>query len=224
MLTKEQYRQLREKMEKHMMEDSYGLHTICSLYYDTDDYQIIRKSLSKPVFKEKLRLRSYGIPFADSDIYIELKQKFEGITYKRRILVKYKNAWEYLMNKTPMSAEDQIFKEIEWFTNQYDDLAPRVLLCYDRRALFGLEDNEFRITFDFNIRFRTEELDICNGDYGQQLISDENCLMEVKALGVLPFWFCQLLKELKIYPVSFSKYGTVYQKNILDQGEVLYGQ
>lgn len=139
-----------------MTPDQYGRHTICNIYFDTPDYQLIRSSLEKPVYKEKLRLRSYGVPAEEDTVYIELKKKFDGIVYKRRTPMKLSEAEAYLLKGEEPSQDNQIIREIDYVKNYYG-LQPAVYLAYDRVALFGNENPDLRVTFDFNIRGRGQD-------------------------------------------------------------------
>ena len=38
--------------------------------------------------------------------------------------------------------------------------------------------------------------------------------MEVKTTGAYPLWLASALSENRVFPVSFSKYGRVYQTGI----------
>lgn len=209
LLTQAQYNQLIEPLMEHMQQDQYGLHTICSLYYDTEDFLLIRRSLEKPKYKEKLRLRSYGIPSEGDVVYLELKKKLDGVTYKRRAPMTLYEAEQYFSYGTPPEQAGQIFDEIVWFKDRYRSM-PKVLLFYERIAMYGIDDSSLRITFDMNIRWRDEQLNFTNGDYGKQLLTPDERLMEIKLIGAFPFWLSRLLSEKKIYPISFSKYGMVY--------------
>lgn len=209
LITEDQYKKIRELISEYMQVDQYGLYTICSVYFDTADNRIIRNSLKKPKYKEKLRLRSYGIPKnGESKVFLELKKKFSGTVYKRRISLTFSEAEDYIYNnKAP--ADSQIFREIDYFRSFYDAY-PRVFIGYDRIALFGITDPSLRITFDFNIRCRRENLSLISGDYGIPLTPDGYTLMEIKIVGAQPIWLSEILSELKIYPTSFSKYGKFY--------------
>lgn len=215
-LPEETYLQLIERLREYMQADQYGKHTICSLYFDAKDYLLIRRSIEKPDYKEKLRLRSYGIPSPDTNVYLELKKKLKGVTYKRRIAMTYLEAQQYLICGEQPPHSSQIMDEIHWFRRQYRPV-PKVLLFYERIALFGKEDSNLRITFDTDIRYRTDDFDLSSGDEGTPLLHPGERLMEIKASGALPLWLCRMLSELKIYPTSFSKYGTVYRK-LLKEG------
>lgn len=215
----EQYRLLLDELEPYMQYDQYGLHTIMTIYYDTEDYSLIRHSLDKPTFKEKLRLRSYGQPDKNDLIYLELKKKLGGITYKRRMPITLQSANQYL-EKGIVPEENiddpQTFGEINWFIQQIN-VGPKVALSYERIALCGRTDADLRMTFDADIRWRDHHLDLSEGDYGSLLTEPDTRLLEIKTLGALPLWLCRLLSALKIYPVSFSKYGTVYSRYLMNQ-------
>ena len=232
LLTTDVYEQLREKLSCHMKEDEYGTHTICNLYYDTEDSLLIRRSVEKPPYKEKLRIRSYGVPKADSKVFLEIKKKYQRVVNKRRIALPLRDAMLFaeqgclpariFFDKTALREEPdrvrfettQIMKEMIRFLKRYD-LTRGTFLAYDRLALFGIDDG-FRVTFDKNIRYRTRMVNPCNGDFGNLLLPQGLILMETKVMGATPLWFTEILSELKIYPTSFSKYGNVYKKETVD--------
>lgn len=209
-ISEDTYSILSARLSEYMNRDKYGLYTICSMYLDTDDFLLIRRSMEKPKYKEKLRLRSYGVPDDDTKVYIELKKKLKGVTYKRRISVPYCQAKDYLLHGSRPDADGQILSEIDYFLNLYRP-APKVLLFYDRLALFGIENNDLRITFDQNIRYRADDLDPQLGSHGHALIGANERIMEIKVPGTFPVWLSKLLSELQIYPTSFSKYATAYR-------------
>ena len=190
--------------------DEFGKSNVNSIYYDTDDYRLIRNSIDKPVYKEKLRLRSYSVPNGDSAVFLELKKKYKGVVYKRRKKMKYSDAQKYLKYHI-LPDNSQIMREIDWAMNFYKTLKPKMFIGYDRHAYVGKDDKNLRITFDFNLRFRTDNLSLDIGNYGESIIGNNYCVMEIKALNAMPLWLCKALDELKIYPSSFSKYGTAYQ-------------
>ncbi len=217
LLTEEEYRGVRQRLEAYMKEDQYGLHTIRNLYYDTEDDELIRISLEKPKYKEKFRVRCYGEPDAESRYFLEIKKKYKGIVNKRRIVMKPEEAKAYLeQGKKPLQ-QSQIFREVDYVWNHYQ-LIPKLYLAYDRIALFGKEDSEFRITFDQKIRSRDFELTLENDTRTTKLLEDGYYLMEVKISNAMPMWFVQILTELGIYSTSFSKYGNVYRKSLQKNG------
>ncbi len=215
LLTADSYERLRDALRSYMEEDEYGLHTICNIYYDTPDYHLIRRSIEKPVYKEKLRLRSYGIPREDSKVFLEIKKKYNKVVNKRRISLGLQEAYRYLEEGVRPEKDSQILREMDFFLERYP-LQKGLYLAYDRRALFGKEDPEFRLTFDTNIRCRWEEMELERGDYGHFLLPAGCRLMESKVMGSTPLWFSSLLSSLHIYPASFSKYGYFYKEKLAE--------
>ena len=199
--------------------DFYGKYTICNLYYDTPDWRLIRASLEKPVYKEKLRVRSYGVPAPDGMVLAELKKKYAGVVYKRRITVPAAEVQPLLAGQQSLADYGQIGREIAWFQQLYD-ARPRVFIGYDRIAFAGVADPELRITFDTGIRWRTAQLELCAGDHGAPLLPDDRVLLELKLPGVCPLWLAHALAEAGAVPVSFSKYGSCYCHHLLREQSV----
>ena len=212
LLTRTKFNQLMAELEKYMVVDEYGLHTIHTIYYDTDDFDVIRHSVSKPKYKEKLRLRSYGQAEQYSPVYLELKKKVAGVTYKRRVALDYQTAQNYLKYNRQPSQMNQVFREIDYYVHQ-QSLKPKVLISYDRLALKGRTDPDFRITFDQNIRYSLTDFDLTAVDAKREteLINTSEILMEVKILGAFPLEISQLFSKLAIFQNKFTKYGNVYQ-------------
>lgn len=214
LLTKSQYKIIREAIAPYMTEDEFGFHTIQNIYFDNVNDDLVRYSLGKPIFKQKLRLRAYGSAVKDDDeAFLEIKKKYRGITYKRRLDMTYKELFDYAANGVLPEKRGQVFEEINYLVTHMN-LLPRIVICYDREAFYGNDDKEFRITFDCNIRYRTEDLDLRSGDYGKRLENAPYRIMEVKAAGAIPRWMVDILSENKIYNGSFSKYGTIYQNRL----------
>ena len=211
LITEEVYQSLLKRLEEYMHPDQFGLHTICSLYLDSDDYILANRSMGKPDYKEKLRLRSYGLPQPDTTVYLELKKKLMGVTYKRRIPLSYEAAERYMLNGDTSEERSQIMQEIDYFFHLYRPV-PKILLFYERIALCGIEDEELRVTFDTNIRWRAHDLSLSQGDAGELILPPGMRLMEIKIADSFPLWMSQLLSEIKIYPASFSKYCTAYTR------------
>ncbi|MDE6029143.1 MAG: polyphosphate polymerase domain-containing protein [Clostridiales bacterium] len=210
LLTAEQYFAVLKEIEKRMATDKYGKSTIQSLYYDTDDYLLAQRSLDKPNYKEKLRMRSYCQANGDDEVFLELKKKYDGVVFKRRIQLTAAQAERGLFDYV-RTLPDQIAKEIAYAIDMYKTLAPRILLLYDRTAYFGkAEDDGLRVTFDTNIRYRTDRLNLCGGTDGKPVRNDGKILMEIKAGASIPLWLCRLVSSLGIRKASFSKYGTAY--------------
>ncbi len=219
LLNEEKYNQLMNRLEPYIKLDDYGLHTICNVYFDTDNFDLIRRSVEKPAYKEKFRVRSYGVPNDNSKVFLEIKKKYKGIVYKRRIQMDLSEAHDYLLNGVKPDLNTQIFKEIDYMLNFYD-LKPKVYIAYDRMAYSDIIGEGVRLTIDQNIRSRDTKLSLKDGDEGEVLLPQGNYLMEIKVPGACPLFLSNILTELEIYPNSFSKYGNVY-KRMLRKNKVL---
>ena len=216
-ITPAQYEALLRLVGARLRDDEYGKSTVCNIYFDTPDYRLIRASVEKPVFKEKLRMRVYNIPTAASTAFVEIKRKYKGIVYKRRVSMRYDEAVAWLCRGEKPPLDAQIPQEIEYCRAVYGPLQPKVSLFYDRVAYVGQEDDSLRITFDSNIRYRATRLDLSLGDGGCTRIDNGNIVMEIKCAAAFPLWLCEALSSLSIFPSSFSKYGTAYQQMMQPQ-------
>ena len=217
LMSSEQYEKLMEILSDKIVPDDFPTSAISNLYYDTPDFRLIRTSLQKPKYKEKLRLRCYKVPNATTQAFLEIKKKALGIVYKRRESLPYQRAVDFLAGKDP-GKDTQIFRELDWMLKSYKNLAPAMFLSYDRLSFKGVEDSSVRITFDQNILWRTTALDLSAGTWGEQLLEPGQKLMEIKISNAMPLWLAHALSECKIYPTSFSKYGKAYQ-SMISRGE-----
>ena len=221
-ITDAQRAALEAAFDARMVPDEHGESTICNIYYDTADYRLIRASLEKPAYKEKLRLRSYGVTEPGGEVFLELKKKYKGIVYKRRITLPEDAAGEFIAGRAPLGEHGQIGREIEYFTAFYTPLLPAVHLSYERSAWFSREDRDLRITFDKNIRFRQEDVSLTLPAGGRRILPEGESLMEIKAAAALPLWLVSELDTLGIYQSTFSKYGEAY-KAILAGAQKTFG-
>lgn len=218
LISRSQQKYIKRQMEQYMCADRYGGSTVCNIYFDTPSYLLIRRSLDGPVYKEKLRLRSYGVATPGSKTFLELKKKYQKVVHKRRVAMPEKEAMCYLCNGV-RTVDSQIIHEIDYFMRFYDGLQPKVFLSYRREAFFGAEDADFRVTFDENILWRDDDLSLCSGIYGLPLLDSGQVLMEVKATNSIPLWMTALLSENQIHKTSFSKYGNAYRAILLGAGQ-----
>ena len=217
LLSDRQYTELLKRLENMAAIDSYGKTSILNIYFDTPDFKLIERSLEKPVYKEKLRLRTYGVASDDTNAFIEIKKKYKGVVYKRRINMPYKEAMDYLTKDKELKERSQISDEIDYFKHFYKGLKPAMAISYDRIAMAGIEDPDLRITFDENIRWRTENLSLSEGNVGKDILLPGQHLMELKIAGAMSMELARILDELDIRKTSFSKYGRGYM-------EYMYGQ
>ena len=209
-LTEEQYRLFLEMTEDLLEPDALFPHSqILNVYYDTENDDLVLRSMAKPVYKEKLRVRSYGVPGKNSQVFVEIKKKYDGIVYKRRSTMGYREAERFLKNGIMPEKDSQINRELDYFRKLYHP-QPAMVLCYDRDSYQGRFDPDFRLTIDKNLRFRETDLDLTQGDWGEPVDPNVKYLMELKAGDSLPLEIVRILSQLKIYPTSFSKYGRAY--------------
>lgn len=212
-LTCNQKDALFELIGKYLIPDAYGKSIICSLYLDTPNHLLIRNSIDSKVYKEKLRLRSYGVPTADSKVFLEIKKKYKGVVYKRRISTTLKDA-EIYINSGIKPFESQIMSEIDYAMQFYEHPKPAMLIAYEREAFFVDGFENLRLTFDRSVRYRNTELYLESGTDGKKIISDDTVLLEIKTDGTMPVWLSRALDECRIFPSSFSKYGTAYRDSM----------
>ncbi|MCM1273512.1 MAG: polyphosphate polymerase domain-containing protein [Clostridium sp.] len=216
LLTSECQETFLEHIQEYITEEQYHRYSICNIYYDTDDYKIIRASREKPQYKEKLRVRSYGTLSEHDKAFVELKKKYNGIVYKRRIDADINVVGPFLDGCEEERSFGQVGREIAWFQKMHQT-KPKVFIGYDRVAYCAKDDADLRITFDTNIRWRDDALDLRLGDYGKLLLPQDSILMEIKISEACPMWLGRALSEAKIFPISFSKYGTWYGEHILKE-------
>ncbi len=215
------YEKVLRVMDEHMEMDSHnvnhGPYTIANIYFDTRDDYLIRRSLEKPVYKEKLRLRAYGVPELDSKVFLELKKKFNGLVNKRRTKIFLGEAYDFAATGKKPPVRDfmngQVLREIEYFLSIHD-IMPKVYLAYDRIAYFENGNPDLRISFDKNIRTRRSDVRLESGDYGEKLFDRDIYVMEIKTSLAKPLWLAHMLTDLNIKRVGFSKYGTEFRHYI----------
>lgn len=209
LLTDGQRNRLRTLMDCHMTPDEWGPSTVCNVYYDTPTNLLVRRSAEHPLYKEKVRMRSYGVLHPGDPVFVELKKKHDGVVYKRRATMETARADALLAGRgNPCT---QIERELDFTCRRYGGLVPSVFIAYDREAYYSLDDHEFRMTFDRHIRYRATDLCLDANDAGEQYLEDGLNLLEVKAGGAIPLWLCEYLTEEGLRKVSYSKVGTAYQ-------------
>lgn len=223
-LTPGQKERILQAMQAYMALDQYGRTTIRNIYFDTDSYRLIRRSIEKPAYKEKLRIRSYAQAEPGSPVFVELKKKFDSVVYKRRLSMPEKQAMDWICSSTAGPEDSQIAREIRYFLDYYRTLHPVVFLSYEREAYYCRGGGDFRVTFDDHILCRQEDLSLESKPGGTPILEEGKVLMEIKTAGGIPLWMTQVLTREHIYKTSFSKYGTAYETLIYPKykGDYLY--
>ena len=211
LLTHQKKEAVLQAMRSYMRLDEYGRATIRNIYFDTDTYRLIRRSLEKPAYKEKLRIRSYQTAAPEDPVFVELKKKYKSVVYKRRLTLTEAQAMDSFLYNQPLPVRSQIADEIEYFRSYYGDLRPAVFLTYEREAFYALDGGDFRVTFDENILYREEDISLESPAYGIPLLEEGQTLMELKTSGGMPLWMSHTLNGLRLYRTSFSKYGSAYR-------------
>lgn len=225
LMTREQHDLLLKIMAGYMELDKYGHTTIRNIYFDTDNYRLVRHSIDGPPYKEKLRVRSYSHVSGSDNVFVELKKKYRSVVYKRRLVLPLDVTMDALATHHNLPVHSQIADEINYFCNYYKTLRPAVFLSYEREAFYSTDGSDFRVTFDENILYRDEDVSLTSAVYGTPIIGKNQILMEIKTPGGIPMWMTDFLTSQKIYKTSFSKYGAAYKdmmhinKNL---GEVYY--
>lgn len=212
LLDSRQKKAILQAMEPYMKLDAYGRTTIRNVYFDTDTFRLIRRSLERPAYKEKLRIRSYQQAGPQDPVFVELKKKYKSVVYKRRISLPECQVLTCFQEGTPLPVHSQIAQEIDYFRAYYGSLEPKVFLSYEREAFFALDGSDFRVTFDENILYRTEELSLGSHVFGHPLLAEHQTLMELKTSGGIPLWMSHTLNRQRAFKTSFSKYGWAYQQ------------
>ena len=216
LLTGQEKQRILQAMKPYMKLDAYGRTTIRNIYFDTDTYQLIRRSLEKPVYKEKLRIRSYRPVHTTDPVYVEIKKKYKSVVYKRRLQLPEEKVMTSFQTGTPLPVRSQIGREIQYFREYYENLRPSVFLSYEREAYYALDGSDFRVTFDENILYRRQDFSLGSKIYGIPLLGEDQTLMEIKTAGGLPLWMSQTLTKNHLYKTTFSKYGSAYQRMLAE--------
>lgn len=214
LLTRSQKERILEYIQPYMSLDKYGRTTIRNIYFDTENYRLIRRSIEKPEYKEKIRVRSYLNEKSEDKVFVELKKKYEKVVYKRRLSMRADEAMNWLTGNEVHTLDSQIAREIDYFIHYYGNLVPTLFLSYEREAYYSKQGDDLRITFDENVRCRQENFGFQYNTIGIPVLEEDKVLMEIKCSGGIPLWMTEILSKEQIYKTSFSKYGTAYQKII----------
>lgn len=212
LLTRQEKEKVLEAMDPYMQIDHYGRTTIRNIYFDTDTFRLIRRSLEKPAYKEKLRVRSYETADPEDEVFVELKKKYDGIVYKRRLTLPEKIVRESFERRRDLPVKSQIGEEIKYFRHYYGQLVPVVFLTYEREAYYSLDGSDFRVTFDENILYREDDVSLGSEIYGKPLLENGQTLLEIKTSGGIPLWMSRTLSSNHLFKTSFSKYGSAYMQ------------
>ncbi len=191
----------------------FGSPMVRSLYWDTPDHALIRASLDRPAYKEKLRLRAYGEPGTADRSYVEIKKKYNGVVFKRRTELPLREAMDGLLSGRLPGEAGQIGREVLWMLRRWG-LRPAAVIACNRDAWFCREDPGLRVTVDRDLSFRDWAFDLNDPSPGLPLLPADRRLVEIKASGAFPLWLVRLLNGSGAERTRFSKYGTAYRRYI----------
>ncbi|MBU9713515.1 polyphosphate polymerase domain-containing protein [Evansella tamaricis] len=212
----EVYQQLAQKLQERMTFDKYGSddgkYNIISLYFDSPDKRIYYETRNKLRFRQKLRLRIYNSATLEDNAFFEVKKKYKKRVSKRRTSIVLGDAYKYISDQIEEGqkiriSNPQIFNEIDSFRNLYN-LKPENIVSYDRQAFVGVEDMDLRVTFDYNLKCRNNDLRIENGPDGYNFVDPNLVVLEVKVDHSVPLWLSRLLSEYRCPKKSVSKFCT----------------
>ena len=206
-ITQEQTAMLEALFQEHMDRDKFDVYWVQNLYFDTENWDVIRTSIEKPFFKEKMRLRCYGVPTDTQDVFLELKKKYDGIVYKRRIFLPVASLSH--LEEALVEESSQIAQELLFYLRS-TGVEPKMFVAYQRQAFVGKESRDLRITLDGDIHYRLDQLDFFNPEEGIPLPMDGCHVMEVKTPTAFPLWLVEALSKHKIFGSSFSKFGSCF--------------
>jgi len=215
LMSEEQKESVYSALKDHMVLDRYGRSSIRNIYFDTDDFQIVRRSIERPVYKEKIRVRSYGRPHSDGEVFVELKKKYKSVVYKRRLTMPLDEAMGWLTTEHGDYPHSQIGEEIDFTKNRYRGIRPAMLLSYEREAYYDKSGSDLRITIDSDIMARMEDVNLDSELGGHRVLPEGYTLMEIKTMYGYPEWLLDILNSVHLYKSSFSKYGNAYKEMVL---------
>ena len=223
LITPDQQELLLERIGNRLTVDPYGDKTVCNIYLDTPDFHLIRTSIEateedRP-YKEKIRLRAYRLPEPSSEVFLELKKKYKGIVYKRRLSAPME-IMESCLKEGRLPEDSQIARELDWTMRRYGWPRPKIMIFYERAGYFGAEDPLLRITLDRNSRYRMDDLSFDYGSGGRLILGCDTRILEIKAAYAYPLWLAEALDDLKIRKTTFSKAATAYKKEFSNAGNI----
>ena len=219
LISKEQSVAFRKIILQHMEPDQYSEYLVQNIYYDNEGWDVIRRSIEKPMYKEKMRLRCYDIPNNESKVFLELKKKYKGVVYKRRLEILYKDLIFKSTKDIVAAYNSQFLRELNFFMIK-NLVLEKIYISHSRIAFSGKEQKGLRVTFDADICFRLDKLDFLHPDKGNLILPKDKILLEIKSLSGMPLWMARFLCENKIFPTAFSKYGRCYTDYIIRQTKI----
>jgi SPX domain protein involved in polyphosphate accumulation len=206
---------IRDEMAERMDRDPHapaGGYGVWSVYYDTPRLRFYWEKIEGLKFRRKLRIRHYG-DLADvtgeSPVQVEIKQRVNRVTQKRRIGLPYDTALR-LCDRREMiehSAGERAFVHEVLDLVVRLDLRPTAITGYQREALMGrAEDTGLRVTFDRRVRGRDRDFHLATPAENRYTIPPRLAVMEIKVNERTPYWITDITARRDLQLVRVSKY------------------
>lgn len=206
---------LRDELAARMGTDPFsprGGYPVTSLYYDTADLRFYWEKIEGLRFRRKLRMRLYGAPADCTDetsVQIEIKQRVNRVTQKRRIALPYGQARRWLDGREEITCEDHQRSFVNEVTTLIGnlDLRPIVTTGYLREAFVGRDaDLGLRVTIDHKVHGRDRDFNFASGAENRYIIPPKLAIVEIKANERVPYWVTDLAARSEMSVVRVSKY------------------
>lgn len=222
-LPETQIPEFKESVQQRMDADAYANERskrITSLYYDSDDLRFYWEKIEGLRFRRKLRIRVYGEPDSindDSIVFVEIKQRVNRVTQKRRIPLPYAKARMLCDKKTDPEYPGvrQSFVNEVLALCEMGDLLPTVITTYHREAYVGIDaDLGLRITMDHRVQGRDKDFNLGSRAENKFIIPPYLSIVEVKANERIPTWFTDLAAKMSLDVIRVSKYCKAIEANL----------
>lgn len=209
-------RRFADALGAYLEPDSYGegdgRYAVASLYYDSPDYRFYWEKVEGIKYRRKLRIRHYETEAeltSESPVFVEVKQRLDRVTQKRRAQLSYGDALLLCNERTFPNhrPEDRaVIEEIHAMVWGYN-LRPTSVVSYLRQAFVGTDyDVGLRVTFDTHLCYRAHDLQLHSKQFGHLMVPPDRVIMEVKANERVPYWLTELVGEHNLRLVRVSKY------------------
>ena len=189
-----------------------GEYSVWSLYYDTPQLRFYWEKVEGLRFRRKLRLRHYGEPGTlgpDGDVFVEIKQRVNRVTQKRRVRMPYTAARRLCDGRAMVDhepAERPFLDEVLGLAAGLD-LRPVTITGYRRQAFVGRDaQTGLRLTIDQRVRGRDRDLDLALAAENRFIVPAARAIVEVKANERVPYWFTDLAARCGLQVARISKY------------------
>jgi VTC domain len=206
---------IRRSLEGRLEPDRFatnGKYVLTSLYYDSPDLVCFWAKVDGESRRRKVRIRVYESrePLnLESPVYVEIKQRVNRTTQKRRLKATYGEALQ-LCSGVRLDRDDvrdqRVADEVFDLAHRFD-LRPTAITSYQREAWEGgWMDRGVRVTFDTDLRSRTSQLDLSSRTAGTTLMPPGLAIVEIKVNERVPGWLVRTVAMHDMRVETISKY------------------